>query len=190
MQAIQLQRHGGPEVLELVDIPTPNPAAGQVLVQVHTIGVGKPDVLVRTGLYPWNKTLPVVLGHEMVGHVVALGEGVRGIDIGQAVLVIRPSGGGYAEYAAVSARALMPLPAGMDVERAVGALDYLGDASRGCRAAARPDSLLQRSVGRRGHGHHPAREAGWSDDHRGRKQRSQVRVCARARSPPHRRLLV
>lgn len=125
MQAIQLQKHGGPEVMELVDIPTPKPSAGQVLVRAHTIGVGKPDVLVRSGLYPWNKTLPVVLGHEMVGHVVALGEGVDRVSIGQAVLVIRASGGGYAEYAAVSTRALMPLPAGMDVERAIGALDFL-----------------------------------------------------------------
>ena len=125
MQAIQLQRHGGPEVLELVEIPTPTPAAGEVLIRVHTIGVGKPDVLVRSGLYPWNKTLPVVPGHEMAGHVVALGEGVHDVSIGDAALVIRASGGGYAEYAAVPARALTRLPANMDVERAVGALNYL-----------------------------------------------------------------
>lgn len=125
MQAIQLKRHGGPEVLELVEVPTPTPAAGEVLVRVHTIGVGKPDVLVRMGLYPWSKTLPVVPGHEMAGHVVALGEGVRNLTIGDAVLVIRATGGGYAEYAAVPAAALTRLPADMDVERAVGALNYL-----------------------------------------------------------------
>jgi NADPH2:quinone reductase len=125
MQAIQLQKHGGPEVLELVDIPTPTPAAGEVLVRVHSIGVGKPDVLVRTGIYRWNRTLPVVLGNEMAGHVVALGEGVTGVTLGQAVLVIQTSGGAYAEYATVRAGALTPLPPGMDVERAVGALNYL-----------------------------------------------------------------
>ncbi|HMI90247.1 MAG TPA: zinc-dependent alcohol dehydrogenase family protein [Polyangiales bacterium] len=125
MQAIQAQRHGGPEVLELVELPTPMPAAGQVLVRAHTIGVGKPDVLVRSGSYPWNQTLPVVPGHEMAGHVVALGEGVTDVRLGQAVLVIRASGGGYAEYAAVPVRALMPLPENMEVERAVGALNYL-----------------------------------------------------------------
>jgi NADPH2:quinone reductase len=125
MQAILVQKHGGPEVLELVDLPTPSPAAGEVLVRVHTIGVGKPDVLVRSGKYVWNRTLPVVIGHEMAGHVVALGEGVTDVAIGQAVLVIQASGGGYAEYASVPARALTPLPAGMDVERAVGALNYL-----------------------------------------------------------------
>jgi NADPH2:quinone reductase len=125
MQAILVQKHGGPEVLELVDIPTPSPAVGEVLVRVHTIGVGKPDVLVRSGTYAWNRTLPVVLGHEMAGHVVALGEGVTDVAIGQAVLVIQASGGAYAEYATAPARTLMPLPAGMDVERAVGALNYL-----------------------------------------------------------------
>lgn len=124
MQAVLLQRHGGPEVLELVDIPTPVPAPGEVLVRAHTIGVGKPDVLVRSGIYPWSKQLPFVLGNEMAGHVVALGEGVADVAVGQAVLVISRSGA-YAEYAAVSARGLMPLPSGMDVERAVGALNYL-----------------------------------------------------------------
>jgi NADPH:quinone reductase len=125
MQAILVQKHGGPEVLELVEMPTPSPAAGEVLVRVHTIGVGKPDVLVRSGKYAWNRTLPVVIGHEMAGHVVALGEGVTDVTIGQAVLVIQASGGAYAEYATVPARALTPLPAGMQVERAVGALNYL-----------------------------------------------------------------
>lgn len=125
MQAIRLQRHGGPEVLELVELPMPTPAGGEVLVRAHTIGVGKPDVLVRTGLYPWCKTLPVVPGHELAGHVVALGEGVRDVTIGDPVLVIRASGGGYAEYSTVSARALTRLPKDMEVERAVGALNYL-----------------------------------------------------------------
>jgi NADPH2:quinone reductase len=124
MQAILLQKHGGPEVLELVDIPTPVPARGEVLVRIHTIGVGKPDVLVRTGVYPWSKKLPFVLGNEMAGHVVALGEGVERVAVGQPVLVLS-SAGAYAEFAAVPARALMPLPSGMDVERAVGALNYL-----------------------------------------------------------------
>jgi NADPH2:quinone reductase len=125
MQAIMLGRHGGPEVLECVEIPIPTPAAGEVLVRVHTIGVGKPDVLVRTGSYRWNRTLPLVLGHEMAGHVVALGEGVTELNVGQAVLALNAAGGAYAEYASVPVRALMPLPAGMEVERAVGALNYL-----------------------------------------------------------------
>jgi NADPH2:quinone reductase len=124
MQAVLLQKHGGPEVLELVEIPTPVPARGEVLVKVHTIGVGKPDVLVRSGIYPWSKKLPFVLGNEMAGHVVGLGEGVSDVAIGQPVLAIYPSGA-YAEYAALPARALMHLPSDMDVERAVGALNYL-----------------------------------------------------------------
>jgi NADPH2:quinone reductase len=61
----------------------------------------------------------------MAGHVVALGDGVDGVSIGQAVLVLRASGGGYAEYATVSAMSLTPVPAGMEIERAVGAVNYL-----------------------------------------------------------------
>lgn len=125
MQAIMLKRHGGPEVLECVELPVPSPAAGEVLVRVHTIGVGKPDVLVRSGKYIWNQTVPVVVGHEMAGHVAALGEGVTSVRVGQPVLVINAAGGGYAEYAVVPARMLTPLPDGMAVERAVGALNYL-----------------------------------------------------------------
>jgi len=124
MQAILVQRHGGPEVLELADLPTPSPAPNEVLVQAHTIGVGRPDVLVRSGRYPWSKKLPFVLGNEMAGHVVALGAGVTDIAVGKAVLVLQPTGA-YAEYAAVPAREVMPLPTGMDAERAVGALNYL-----------------------------------------------------------------
>jgi len=54
MKAIQIAVAGGPEVLDYVDVPTPSPGAGEVLVRAHAIGVGKPDVLFRTGAYRWR----------------------------------------------------------------------------------------------------------------------------------------
>jgi NADPH2:quinone reductase len=73
MHAIQMAKTGGPEVLECVEVPKPEPNPGQVLVRVHAIGVGKPDVLVRTGAYKWMPPLPTTPGIEATGHVAALG---------------------------------------------------------------------------------------------------------------------
>ena len=76
MQAIQIRNAGGPEVLELVDIAQPQPAPGEVLVRAVAIGVGKPDVLMRTGVYRWMPALPATPGTEMTGTIAALGDGV------------------------------------------------------------------------------------------------------------------
>ena len=76
MKAIQIRNAGGPEVLELVDIAQPQPAPGEVLVRAVAIGVGKPDVLMRTGVYRWMPALPATPGTEMTGTIAALGDGV------------------------------------------------------------------------------------------------------------------
>ena len=65
MKAIQIQRTGGPEVLEYVDVPTPQPGPAQVLVRAHSIGVNMPEVFVRKGVYRWSPPLPVIPGIEM-----------------------------------------------------------------------------------------------------------------------------
>lgn len=123
MKAIQIQIPGGPEVLEYTDVPTPTPGPGEVLVRADTIGVGKPDVLIRRGTYRWMPPLPAIPGNEMSGHVEALGDGVEGIAVGQPVLVssreLTVRGGCYAEYIAVPASALILLPEGVDLEAAV-----------------------------------------------------------------------
>ena len=62
MRAVQIQSYGGPEVVEVVDMPKPEPTADQVLVRAHALGVGYPDVLLRTGIYKWKPALPIHSG--------------------------------------------------------------------------------------------------------------------------------
>src|SRR5271169_3144496 len=112
MRAIQMARTGGPDVLEYVEVPKPQPSAGQVLVRIHAIGVGKPDVLVRTGVYKWMPPLPAIPGIEATGHVAALGAGVQGLRVGEPVFVYPwKTRGCYAEYVAVQAGDVTSLPA-------------------------------------------------------------------------------
>ena len=125
MKAIQIQAYGGPEVIEVVDIPTPEPGPGQVLVKAHSLGVGYPDILLRTGVYKWKPALPTILGNEMSGHIEALGEGVTDFEIGQPVLVFGTGGGRYAEYNAVDTELVTLLPETVDLEAAVTIPNYL-----------------------------------------------------------------
>ncbi len=73
MKAVRLHETGGPEVLQLDEVPTPEAGPGQVLVKAHSIGVGIADQMVRTGRYPWQPPLPTIPGVEMSGTVAALG---------------------------------------------------------------------------------------------------------------------
>ncbi|MBS28620.1 MAG: alcohol dehydrogenase [Alphaproteobacteria bacterium] len=125
MKAVQIQAYGGPEVVEIVDIPTPEPGPGEVLVKAHTFGLGYPDVLLRTGVYKWKPDLPSILGNEMSGHIEALGKGVSGLSVGQPVLVFGTGGGRHAEYNAVNTGLVTPLPSGVDLEAAVSIPNYL-----------------------------------------------------------------
>ena len=108
MNAIQLTKTGGPDVLTLTIIPTPKPAAGQVLVRHTAIGVNYIDTYHRTGMYPLS--LPLVLGAEAAGVVEQLGEGVADVAVGQRVGYYNTQLGAYADYAAVPADKLVPLP--------------------------------------------------------------------------------
>ena len=124
MKAIQIAASGGPDVLDYVDVPTPVPGEGEVLVRAHAIGVGKPDVLFRTGAYRWRPPLPAIPGAEMTGTIEALGEGVDGMRVGQKVLVYRFAGGCYAEQIAVPASEVTALPDGIDLDDAVSLPNY------------------------------------------------------------------
>lgn len=119
MKAIQFSETGGPEVLEYVDLPDPSPGPGDVLVKAHAFGVGKPDVLLRSGVYKWMPDLPAVIGNEMSGHVVGVGAGVSHLALGQAVLVFGTGGGRHAEINSVPADIVTPLPGGIDLDAAV-----------------------------------------------------------------------
>ncbi|MGZ5443344.1 MAG: quinone oxidoreductase family protein [Thermoanaerobaculia bacterium] len=110
MKAIQVRSTGGPEVLEIVDVPKPEPRAGEVLVRLEAIGVNYIDVYHRTGLY--KVPLPFVPGSEAAGVVEATGERVAWAMVP----------GAYAEYAAVPADKLVPLPPSIDTRSAAAAM--------------------------------------------------------------------
>jgi len=109
MKAIQIGRTGGPDVLDLIELPTPSPGPGEVLVKAEAIGVNYFDTMIRTGRYRWMPKLPFVPGNEMSGHVAALGPGATSLTLGQKVFIagyeIGNRGGLYAEYAAVPEQA-------------------------------------------------------------------------------------
>ena len=114
MKAVQISRFGGPEVLEIVSLPTPRPARGQVLVRVHAAGVNYFEVLMRSDRYAITPALPMRPGVEVSGIVEAAGEGVASGMLGTRVAVpmfaFGISSGGYAEYVAVDADSVLPLP--------------------------------------------------------------------------------
>jgi len=114
MKVIQMQKGGGPDVLELVERPLPEPAAGEVRVRAQAIGISSADLLVRKGVYNWMPSLPAVPGNEMAGTVDALGRNATGVRIGQRVLVSSRElpfrGGCYAQAICVPADAVFPLP--------------------------------------------------------------------------------
>jgi NADPH2:quinone reductase len=128
MKAIQISRTGGSGVLELVDLPMPQPGPGEVLVKAEAIGVNYFDLLIRTGKYRWMPKLPFAMGNEMSGEVVALGVGVQKLKIGQKVFIagyeIGNRGGLQAEYVAVPEQAAFALPAGVDADEATALTNY------------------------------------------------------------------
>jgi NADPH2:quinone reductase len=119
MQAIQIQRTGGPEVLELVELAVPQPAAGQVLVKIEACGVNFIDTYLREGRYPAE--LPFVPGQEAAGTVAALGAGVSGFALGQRV-AWNGTRGTYAEYACAPVSGLLPIPDGITTAQAAAVL--------------------------------------------------------------------
>jgi NADPH:quinone reductase-like Zn-dependent oxidoreductase len=112
VKAIQIPRAGGHEQLLLVDLPSPEALAGEVLVDVEAIGVNYADCAVRMGLYQSAKDYvgwPIIPGFEFSGTVRALGAGARGFSVGQAVFGVTRFGG-YASEIAVPAVQLFPRP--------------------------------------------------------------------------------
>jgi NADPH2:quinone reductase len=107
MKAIQIEAHGGPEVMRLVELPTPKPGPGQMLVRHDAIGLNFIDVYQRTGLYPGS--MPIILGREAAGVVEQVGEGVTRFKPGQRV-AYNGELGAYAEYNLVRASHVVALP--------------------------------------------------------------------------------
>ncbi|MCU6455746.1 NAD(P)H-quinone oxidoreductase [Sphingomonas sp. A2-49] len=114
MQAIDPEAPGGPDVLRLVERPVPRPGSGEVLIRVVAAGVNRPDVLQRKGGYPPPPGAPSIPGLEIAGTIVAVGEGVDAVQIGQPVCALL-AGGGYAQYAVAPAGQCLPVPDGLEM---------------------------------------------------------------------------
>jgi NADPH:quinone reductase len=117
MRAIEITKPGGPEVLQPVERPIPQPAHGQVVIKVAYAGVNRPDALQRAGMYAPPPTASDLPGLEASGEISAIGEGVTGLSIGDKVCALLP-GGGYAEYVATPAAHCLPVPKGMGMKEA------------------------------------------------------------------------
>lgn len=119
MKAIQIHETGGPEVLQLIDLPIPTPGPGQVLLRIEAIGVNFVDVYFRKGVY--KTALPLIPGSEASGTVEELGPGVTGFATGDLVASASVLGS-YAEYALVNAAQLVKVPVGLAPEKAAAAM--------------------------------------------------------------------
>jgi NADPH:quinone reductase-like Zn-dependent oxidoreductase len=132
MKAVRFSRFGGPEVLEIVDLPDPHPGPGQVRIAVRAAGVNPSDWKKRQGLM--DGQLPQTLGHEAAGVVDELGDGVADVAVGDRVFGFCAEGAAQAELAVLSSYA--PIPPSLDfptaaalpaaIETATRALDQLG----------------------------------------------------------------
>ncbi len=117
MRAITITSPGGPEVLQIAEVPDPVPAEGEVLIDVAAAGLNRADLLQRQGMYPPPPGEPEYPGLECAGTIAALGAGVTGWQVGDQVCALL-SGGGYAEQVAVPAGQVLPVPAGLSVTEA------------------------------------------------------------------------
>ncbi|MFN3230610.1 MAG: NAD(P)H-quinone oxidoreductase [Alphaproteobacteria bacterium] len=112
--AIVVTEPGGPENLRLEDVAVPAPQAGEVLIRVRAAGINRADSVQREGNYPPPPGASEIMGLECAGEIAALGDGVTGFEIGDAVCALL-AGGGYATYCAVPAVQVLPLPKGFDM---------------------------------------------------------------------------
>jgi NADPH2:quinone reductase len=119
MKAIRVQVCGGAEALDYIDVPTPSPGDGEVLVRLEAIGVNFIDVYHRTGLYPMP--LPFTPGSEGAGVVESVGANVRDVRPGDRVAYAMVRGS-YADYHVVPADRLVPVPEGIDARIAAAAM--------------------------------------------------------------------
>ena len=119
MTAMEISEFGGPDVLKPATRPLPKPSANDVLIRVATAGVNRPDAIQRAGHYPPPPGQSDLPGLEVSGEIVALGDGVEGVSIGDHVCALTP-GGGYAEYCIAPAAHCLPVPDGVSISDAAG----------------------------------------------------------------------
>jgi len=117
MRCVEISRPGPPEVLTLTERPNPSPGRGELLIDVASAGVNRPDVMQRLGKYPPPPGASDLPGLEVAGVVAALGESVTGWEVGDRVCAL-VSGGGYATKCVAPVPQCLPVPMGMDLATA------------------------------------------------------------------------
>ena len=117
MRYVELPRFGAPEVMKIGHGPLPAPRDGDLLVRVQAIGVNRPDVAQRQGIYPPPKDASPILGLEISGEIVAVGAGVKDFAVGDKVCGLT-NGGAYAEYCLLPAGQALRFPKGYDAVQA------------------------------------------------------------------------
>jgi NADPH2:quinone reductase len=120
MKAIRVHQFGGPEVLNLEEIPTPKPDTSQVLVRVRAAGVNPYDTYMRAGTYAIKPPLPYTPGSDAAGTVDAIGPGVTKVKPGDRVYTARTLTGAYAEYTLALEEQVYPLPQNISFEQGAG----------------------------------------------------------------------
>lgn len=119
MKAIAITAPGGPDVLQLTELATPEPGPGEILIKVEAAGVNRPDTIQRMGFYAPPPGSPDTPGLEIAGKVVALGAGASQWKIGDPVCAL-VGGGGYAEYCLAHESHALPVPHGFNAIEAAG----------------------------------------------------------------------
>lgn len=145
MKAIMVHEFGGPEVLKYEDVPTPKPAAGQVLVRVHGAGVNPYDTYMRAGTYAIKPPLPYTPGSDAAGEVEAVGQGVTKFKPGDRVYTATTVSGAYAEYALALESQIHLLPAKVSYVQGAGVWVPYGTAYHAlyqCAMARAGESVL------------------------------------------------
>jgi putative PIG3 family NAD(P)H quinone oxidoreductase len=117
MRAVVVREPGGPEVLRVETVPDPEPAPGEVVVEVAATAVNRADLMQREGRYPPPPGASPYLGLECSGRIVGLGDSVAGWQVGDEISALL-AGGGYAERVAVPVGQLMPVPGGLSLVEA------------------------------------------------------------------------
>ncbi|MCI5046000.1 MAG: NADPH:quinone oxidoreductase family protein [Aquisalinus sp.] len=118
MKALMSVAPGGPETLELQEMPTPQPGKGEVLIAIKAASVNFPDTLVIRDLYQFKPERPFAPGSEVAGVVEAVGDGVSNLKAGDNVFALLNSSGGFATHTVIDAMRCVPLPGGMPHEEA------------------------------------------------------------------------
>lgn len=136
MRTIRVHRFGGPEVMQLEEIPDPRPGPGQVLVRIRAAGVNPVDTYIRSGTYARKPNLPYTPGFDGAGDVVSVGNGVGRVSPGDRVYTAGTISGSYAEYALCAESQVHPLAKRME---------YTQGAAVGIPYATAYRSLFQRA---------------------------------------------